>query len=60
MNVKDLVCGMEVDDQQAAASVNYQEQTYYFCCQGCQRQFEKDPEAYLKGDAGGGHHGQHH
>jgi Cu+-exporting ATPase len=60
MNVKDPVCGMEVEDQQAAASMNYQGQTYYFCCQGCQGQFEKDPEAYLKDNAGEGHQAHHH
>ncbi len=60
MNVKDPVCGMEVDDQKAAASVSYQGQDYYFCCQGCQRQFEKDPQAYLKGDNAGAHDTHHH
>jgi len=28
----------------------YKEKTYYFCCQGCKPQFEKDPEKYLKND----------
>jgi len=60
MNVKDPVCGMQVDDKKAAASLSYQGQTYYFCCEGCQRRFEKNPEAHLKGGAGEGHHGHHH
>ena len=60
MNVKDPVCGMQVDDQQAAASMSYQGQTYYFCCEGCQRQFEKDPQAYLTGGAGERGHAHRH
>ena len=60
MNVMDPVCGMEIDDQQAAASVNYHGQNYYFCCESCQRQFEKDPQAYPLGAAGEGRHGHHH
>ncbi len=60
MNVKDPVCGMEIDDQKAAASMSYKGETYHFCCQGCLRAFEKDPETHLQGTAGGEHHGHHH
>ncbi len=61
--VKDPVCGMEVDPAQAAGSVEYKGQTYYFCAPGCQRAFEKEPEKYLnkpeEGHEGHQHHGHH-
>lgn len=60
---KDPVCGMEVDPAQAAGSVEYKGQTYYFCAPGCQRAFEKEPEKYLNkpeaGHEGHEHHGHH-
>ena len=43
----DPVCGMTV----ATASgqpVRHDGTDYYFCCAGCRRAFEKDPEAYVK------------
>jgi xanthine dehydrogenase accessory factor len=43
----DPVCGMTV----ATASgqpVRHDGTGYYFCCAGCRRAFEKDPEAYVK------------
>lgn len=55
----DPVCGMEVDEETAAATSEYQGQTYYFCAPGCKAAFDKDPEKYLKGEAPGGH-GHHH
>lgn len=60
MTAKDPVCGMEVEDQKAAASMTYHGQTYYFCCQGCQDKFQRDPEACLKDNAAEGHHAHHH
>jgi Cu+-exporting ATPase len=60
---KDPVCGMEVDPAQAAGTVQYQGQTYYFCAPGCKTAFEKEPEKYLgqaeTGHEGHGHHGHH-
>ncbi len=47
---KDLVCGMQVDEQQAAArglSSEYQGQTYYFCSAQCKQQFDQNPEHYV-------------
>jgi Cu+-exporting ATPase len=43
----DPVCGMEVDEQQTAATSEYQGTTYYFCAPGCKRQFDRDPERYV-------------
>lgn len=46
MKVKDPVCGMEIDEQQAAASSQHAGRTYYFCSEHCKSVFEKEPDAY--------------
>lgn len=48
-DVRDPVCGMSVSPESAAAT-RYEGKTYYFCCDGCRKAFEKDPERYLDGD----------
>ena len=47
--VKDVVCGMEVDPDTAAAQSEYQGTTYYFCAEGCKQDFDADPQKYLGG-----------
>ena len=47
---KDPVCGMTVDENSPAATVNYKGQTYYFCHQNCVDQFNKDPKKYVPKD----------
>lgn len=47
----DPVCGMEVNEQNPAATSEYKGQTYYFCAPGCKAAFDKDPEKYLNGEA---------
>ena len=44
----DPVCGMHVSDPSKPHTV-YQDQTYYFCCQGCLNKFQNQPEQYLQG-----------
>jgi len=52
---KDPVCGMDVDTQTAQHKSEYNGQTYYFCCAGCKRSFDKEPEKYIgQGQAQGG------
>ncbi len=46
--IKDPVCGMMVNTNHAAASIQYQGQTYYFCSQLCKTMFECEPEKYVK------------
>ena len=46
--VKDLVCGMMIDPQTAAATSQYKGQTYYFCARGCKVAFDKDPGRYIQ------------
>lgn len=63
MKVHDRVCGMEIDAEDAAATVEYEGTTYYFCSDACRQAFEKDPERYaIRAESGGGSgaHGQHH
>jgi len=45
--VKDPVCGMEIDADSAAAKMDYEGKTYYFCSMGCKRSFEKEPQKYV-------------
>ncbi len=54
---KDLVCGMQVDEQEARSrglTSEYQGQTYYFCARGCKREFDQNPERYVGNPAAQG------
>lgn len=42
-NVKDPVCGMDVDEATAPAKSEYQGKTYYFCCEACKGKFDRKP-----------------
>jgi Cu+-exporting ATPase len=42
----DPVCWMKVDRSKAAASIEYQGATVYFCSQGCAATFRAEPEKY--------------
>lgn len=43
---RDPVCGMRVDPQNAAASMEYQGKTYYFCSDDCHQKFMQNPAQY--------------
>lgn len=43
----DPVCRMTVDEKSAAGTSVYEGKTYYFCCQHCRTQFEKNPSAFI-------------
>ncbi len=50
---KDLVCGMQVDEQEATArglTTDFQGQTYYFCAPGRKRQFDQNPQQFVAQD----------
>lgn len=47
MAAKDPVCGMDVEEQKAAATATYGGKTYYFCDPGCKTAFERAPEKYV-------------
>lgn len=46
--VKDPVCSMDIDPDQAVAHEDYQDHRYYFCAETCQIAFQQDPERYAK------------
>jgi membrane fusion protein, copper/silver efflux system len=51
--VKDPVCGMNADEGEAKAAgwmSEYRGKTYYFCSDHCKRQFDQDPQRYLKAE----------
>ena len=47
----DPVCGMTVDPEHAAGSVEHQGKTYYFCSTHCVHKFRENPEAFLNKSA---------
>ncbi len=47
-NVKDPVCGMDIDPAKAAASMEYKGKTYYFCSEACHNKFKADPKKYIR------------
>ena len=48
---KDPVCDMDVDMKNPPGGTwEHNGETYYFCGQGCNRAFQKEPEAYLSGE----------
>jgi xanthine dehydrogenase accessory factor len=44
----DPVCGMTVQANASALSLTHDGVAYYFCCAGCHRAFEENPDAYIK------------
>ena len=43
----DPVCKMEVKENEAAATSEYEGKKYYFCNVACKKAFDQDPEKYL-------------
>lgn len=44
---KDPICGMQVSEPQAAASMEYKGRKFFFCALPCYETFKKAPEKYL-------------
>ena len=42
----DPVCGMQIEEQDAAGQTDYEGRTYYFCSTACQRKFEANPAEF--------------
>ena len=40
------VCGVEVEPAQALHTVEFNGEKFYFCCDGCKIEFERDPKKY--------------
>jgi len=46
--VKDPVCGMEIDRDDAVGPVEHRGKMFYFCGQKCKEKFESEPVKYMK------------
>ena len=44
----DPVCGMTVDPLTSMHTAQHRDQTYWFCSAGCESEFSKEPERYLR------------
>ena len=44
---KDLVCGMDVVTDNAAAKSTYVGNDYFFCSTNCKQKFDADPAAFV-------------
>jgi Cu+-exporting ATPase len=45
--VKDPVCGMTIEEVDAAATIEHNGTTYYFCSKDCAETFQEDPDDYV-------------
>ena len=43
----DPVCGMRIDGEEAAGTIEYSGKTYYFCSETCYDAFQADPASYV-------------
>jgi Cu+-exporting ATPase len=48
--VKDPVCGMDIDEKDAAGTSDYRGKTYYFCTTSCKENFDKFPSRFIIGN----------
>lgn len=44
---KDPVCGMTIEEADAADTVEHEGATYYFCSKDCADTFREDPKSYV-------------
>jgi YHS domain-containing protein len=44
----DPVCNMEVDEKDAEFTSDHQGKKYFFCSEDCKRQFDKNPQQFVK------------
>lgn len=47
--VRDPVCGMSLEEA-GAVTLLFSDKRYYFCSQGCMREFEQAPESYVSSE----------
>ncbi len=48
MKVKDPICGMTIEEKEAAATSVYQGKTYHFCSLSCKKKFDENPASYAE------------
>jgi len=44
----DPVCGKRMNPNKAHVVIHYEGVDYYLCCPLCQKEFEQNPDKYLK------------
>ncbi len=50
-SARDPVCHMDVDiNDSTGGTWKHDSETYYFCGPGCNKAFQKEPNAYLSGE----------
>jgi P-type Cu+ transporter len=49
-NHTDPVCGMAVDEEQAAGKSGYKGKMYYFCSQDCKTKFDSHPSEFAEAE----------
>ncbi len=42
----DPVCGMDIDERDAAGKSTHQGKIYYFCALSCKEEFDRNPQQY--------------
>ncbi len=45
--IKDRVCGAELEEEKVAASFDYKGETYQFCSESCRDTFSRTPDAFI-------------
>ena len=55
--VTDPVCGMQIEESEAAAQLVYEGQPLFFCSEDCRRTFENAPEEFVDGQQAGSRSG---
>ena len=48
---QDPVCGMNVDEKNAAAKSEHNGQQFYFCSAQCKQRFDQSPDQYARKSA---------
>ncbi len=47
----DPVCGMEIEERNAAGQSEYQGRTFYFCSSACKEQFDANPTRFITNES---------
>ncbi len=46
-NQTDPVCGMQIEERDAAGQSDFEGRTYYFCSLACKQQFDANPARFI-------------
>ncbi len=50
MSVKDPVCGMTLQPEDAVGKIEFRDKTYFFCSEDCRDEFDESPEDYVESE----------